>query len=85
MKTEPAGIGAASCLFLLALVLSGSRAAISQTGPGRSTEKLPPVIARALDTVPFSFVYDGLPANSCRDGKKRRGRKRSPATGSAAL
>jgi len=63
MKTEFVGIKAASFLLFLAVVLGSSGAAISQTGTGRSTEKLPSVIARAVETVPFSFVYDGKPSS----------------------
>jgi hypothetical protein len=62
MKTESASIKAKSCLILLALVLGGSGAAVSQRGSGRSTENLPSVIAKAVETIPFPFVYDGQPS-----------------------
>jgi hypothetical protein len=54
MKTEPV-----SFLLLLALLLVGAQPAVSQPGSGR----LPSVIAQAVDTVPFSFVYDGKPSS----------------------
>jgi alpha-galactosidase len=42
-------------------VLSLSRAAASQTGQG--TRKLPSVIAKAVENVPFSFLYGGRPSS----------------------
>jgi alpha-galactosidase len=63
MNIESIKIKAASCLLLLAVGLSCSGAAVSQTGQKPSTEKLPSVIAKVVETVPFSFVYDGKPSS----------------------
>ena len=53
----------ASCLLLLGLALTGSQLAVAQSGVQRSSEPLSWVIAKAVDTVPFSFVYDGKPSS----------------------
>jgi alpha-galactosidase len=46
-------------LFLLGLALAASGIAIAQKQVEPSTQHLPWVIAEAVETVPFSFVYDG--------------------------
>jgi hypothetical protein len=63
MKMESARIGATSCFLSMVLLLGGGRAAISQAGSGHATGKLPSIIAKAIETVPFSFVYDGRPSS----------------------
>jgi alpha-galactosidase len=45
------------------VVLGFSGAAASQTGQGTSTKKLPSVIAKAVENVPFSFLYGGRPSS----------------------
>ena len=49
-------------LFLLASLLSAPGAARAQSGQGSSANKLPSVIGKAVETVPFSFGYDGKPS-----------------------
>ncbi len=49
---------AAPCLLLLGLALAVSRIAVVQK-QADPTQHLPWVIAEVVETVPFSFVYDG--------------------------
>jgi alpha-galactosidase len=72
MKAECVSIKAASCLLLLAVVLGGSGPAIGQTAQGSLAEQFPSVIAKAVTTVPFSFVYDGKPSRELLPGWEQK-------------
>jgi alpha-galactosidase len=63
MKTESPVTHVAAGLLLWTTLLCSSRPATAQTGSGRASGNLPSVIARSLDTIPFSFVYDGKPSS----------------------
>jgi len=60
MRTQSPRVKALLCPLLLAFVLDGSEALAGQRP---STEKLPSVIAKIAETVPFSFVYGGKPSS----------------------
>jgi len=62
MKTESAGVRAAVCL-LLAFLLGGSEGLASRPEQAPPAEKLPSVVAKIVETIPFSFIYDGKPSS----------------------
>ena len=59
MNSESLAVKATPCLLLLGLALGGSRVAVAQGGAAPSPENSPWIIAKIVNTVPFSFVYDG--------------------------
>jgi hypothetical protein len=62
MKTEPR-ITKAPASFLMVAVLLVPAALATQGARGGPGGKLPPVIAQAVETAPFSFVYRGRPSS----------------------
>jgi alpha-galactosidase len=63
MKTELAGIRAVLVFPLLAVLLGGSDGLASQTEQRPPTEKLPSIVAKIIETIPFCFVYGGKPSS----------------------
>ena len=79
MNSDSTKVKGPRSLLLLAVVLGCSGMAIAQTGQGSSAKKLPSVIAKAVETVPFSFVYAGKPSSELLPGWEQKQVEANPA------